>query len=394
LVSRNRRFLALGALPLALSAGLAVAGLFNPLLWMGVPHTFLLGLVALFYIWRTNPRPRKRDVHASVDETAVWVDTEPLVHRADLEAGHILPNPDGDVVRLVARGLKPNVELEVPTIAEGRRLLEGLGLDASQVMASFRATSLLLAQRWKMGVAVFAAVAAGLALSAAAASFGMTPVLPMLVVASTLAVALLAPTRVQVGSDGVHIRWLHHKRFVPLADVDHVRIGRVGMGQHAQITVELDLVDGETIAVPVGPPRWHEDKARILAQRIVDACGSHGSSSVELSGLIQRRGRDMVTWVRALLAAGSGASATHRAAPANRERLLRIVEDPSSQSTDRAAASVALHAGLEPDERTRIRIAQQATADPGLRVVLDAAIDEAAAEEELALALEAVKDAD
>jgi hypothetical protein len=107
-----------------------------------------------------------------------------------------------------------------------------------------------------------------------------------------------------------------------------------------------------------------------------------------------QRDRKAPSWVDDVLARGADAG-DYRGAPLDREALLRVVERPLADPTARAAAAVALKLQrLEPGERERMRIACAATANPRLRIALDAVSDEEeAAPAELARSLTRVASA-
>jgi hypothetical protein len=96
--------------------------------------------------------------------------------------------------------------------------------------------------------------------------------------------------------------------------------------------------------------------------------------------------RTVSEWVTSLRAIGAGANADTRTAPFPRERLLRIVEDPTSPADDRAAAAVAVGASLGAEDRLRLRSVADAVVAPRLRVAIEAAAGDDDAELETALA--------
>jgi hypothetical protein len=186
-----------------------------------------------------------------------------------------------------------------------------------------------------------------------------------------LMVAMMAPTAVQVGVDGVLVRWLTYERFIPHGEIRTAEVHVRGWGRSRRLLVELGLESGEIYKIPITLFHWHRDKAKLLAQRILEAKAAHDSGAeVEDSALLLRRGRDVQQWLDSLRTVTE--RATHRSAPMKRDRLWRFVEDPSCDPTTRAAAAVALGAGLSGPERKRIQAVAQASAAPRLRIALDA----------------------
>jgi hypothetical protein len=125
----------------------------------------------------------------------------------------------------------------------------------------------------------------------------------------------------------------------------------------------------------------------MIHERIREAFEAHGRGDVTLAAAALRRGtRDVAAWIRALQAIGSGASADHRTAPVPPDQLWRIVEDPHAEPGARAGAAVVLRGSLDEAGRSRLLAAAGATAQPRVRIALEAAGegDEAALAEALA----------
>jgi hypothetical protein len=77
---------------------------------------------------------------------------------------------------------------------------------------------------------------------------------------------------------------------------------------------------------------------------------------------------------RASCSASCG-SRCSRESPPTHDELARIVDDAHADAEHRAAAAVAL-AATGDDGKSRLRLARDATADPGSRVAIDAAISD------------------
>ncbi len=404
-IRRNPYLLAAAASPLLLSLAALISGITGDprhLAFMVHPAIFAVVFVAL--AWNRNFRPNVTWPEVQASRSGVRVG-ERFVPRARITDGFLVPRAGArSVVRLGLRGMRPAMELSVEGEATGRRLLRALGLDTTQTVARFRLLSQFYAggkMRW-----VTAAVAAGLVLLARLA-LGIFSVkagfflVPLFVLAGLF--LMLAPTKVEVGVDGILVRWLGRTRFVPIGDILYVDTTIRGMGRNRVLTVLVSLRSGEILDLPVTQRGWDDGRASIVAERIREAmAASHAEpGAVEDAARLSRGSRPFAEWVADLRAIGSGANATHRVAPVPPERLWRVVEDPGSAASARAAAAVALAPALDDEGRLRLKRAAQAVAGPRLRVALEStaagegagSADEAARVLEEIAAEEAEKDA-
>jgi hypothetical protein len=164
--------------------------------------------------------------------------------------------------------------------------------------------------------------------------------------------------RIDVGRDGVLVRWFHRTRFIAFRDI--VSIEKT----HAQITLTLR---GASSAVV----KWAVKDPDALYRAIKVAMDAQPQTSASELGL-SRAGRDVATWerdVRALLQGGG-----YRSQALTRERLWEVVEDASVDASTRAGAALALSADLDADERARIEAIAADVASPRLRVALQSAL--------------------
>lgn len=196
---------------------------------------------------------------------------------------------------------------------------------------------------------------------------------------------VMAPTEFSVGSDGIVSSWYGRRRFI---GYDHI----ASIDKRARTTWRAErnvivLASGEEIVLPDLGGGVDDSVTRSLVRRIQDAREAFQRCEVETAAAAVYRGdRDLRAWISSLRALGSGASADHRVAPIEPDRLWRIVEDPSSRAIDRAAAAVALTARADASERRRLQAVSDATAAPKLRIALEAAARGDEAELEAALA--------
>jgi hypothetical protein len=358
-----------------------------------MPYTLMLGVVLALTAWRRNARPVATEVRVHADPAGVTLTNEASgrrthIRRDQVSAGLVLPGLAPRVV--LRRRFRPTVELQLTTTNEARALLRAIGLDASQTVASFRTLSRMQAKRrYGLGIAGLNAALFFLFVATSRAA----PIGFVLLVASSVVSAILSalPTRFDVGADGVVLRWLGRSRFI---GYDRIRAvtrfdRRTTWGRSAVRGVSLDLRSGEEVAVPVTSAGWSDPgEIAVIEERIRQAMETFrlGGTAAD-AAMLRRGGRGVRDWIVALRSLGAGANADMRTAPVGRERLFRIVEDPSLAPVDRAAAAVALGGDLDDEGRARLDAVAGAIAAPKLRFALEkAATAPDAAELEAALA--------
>jgi hypothetical protein len=391
-IRRNRWILGAAASPMLLSLGLTLATVITHHPFAVVaPHAFILGIVALVFAWRRNWRPLAEVVAVRADAQGVQVG-DTYVARGQLRAAYVLPGTPPRV-RLQRRLALP-VDLQMGSTEQARALLRALGLDVSQTVSTFRAQSRAVAKRrYMVGMmggffGLYAAFVSGFLRGShhpgGGAALGILFVLGLV----ALVTVVVMPTWVDVGADGIALRWFGRKRFYGYGEILDVAAFSRGSGRSRQIGVDVTLRSGEVIPVPIGTPNWSEDDVAMLEERIREGRESWKAGEASADAALLRRGeRPLGEWIGTLRAIGAGANADMRTAPLPRERLFRILESPSAGSTDRAAAAIALGQELDEESRARLRSAAEACAAPKLRIALEAAAkgdDEAELEAALA----------
>ena len=402
-VHRNPWIMAAAALPFGVAFGAIVAALAlgAPETLVFLPHMLGLGAALTAVAWRKNPRPRHRYGHLAADERGVLFEGRVIVPREDLKNGFVFPRADGAfIVRFRRRGLHLPVDVQVPSREEGRAMLRALGLDASQSVAKMQILSQVYAEPDRMrrlGIVWASAIAAFFVLLPVIGNFfpPAAPVVPIALVLFALGTVTLTatPTKLEIGADGLHLRWFRRSRFIGFGEITRVDpYEDTGSGKNKTAGLDLTLRSGERVRLPVMAKRSSvRDVIYILHERLTQAVETWSrGEGVAHAALVRRAGRDPSRWVRALRGLGAFANADARTAPVMPERLWRIVEDPAAPADARAGAAVALAQSAGEDGKSRLRAAASAIAAPRLRFAIETAVT-ADTEETLAAALAEVE---
>lgn len=369
----------------ATSALASAAAVASPLLggkpWVGASFLFGLLAFAAFASLRQRRWPRLERGLIEADETGVRRDGRLLVARAEVRQGLAVPVGEGCLVRLDRGWPRSPVDIVVWNEEEGRRLLVALGLDASQSAVDLRGASgyHVLSQAAKL------AIGAGLMATwffFQAFQRGTTGLVAVLALLALSRFAAGGRSRIRVGVDGVHFRWLWMSEFTAFSDVRGILLKKE---EKAEI-LELTLHDGAKRRIPLDV--GNDEDASFSYRRVLQAYEAYrerqGSGDIEA---LARAGRDPAAWLTALRSLAAGANAGMRTAPVPPERLWSILNDPSAPAAARAGAAAALSSVATGSERRKIRIAADAIAEPRLRVAVEKAADEAVDEPALAEAI-------
>jgi hypothetical protein len=378
--TRSFRSLKLPAAAAALGLAATLGGrvpvpMLKPLIAVGVT-LFMLGLTlsfVLLVLGMLGAGAKETAGELVADDEGVDFAGRRLVNRADLTEGLLVPFASKQGLPLVALSTKRggSHELVVRDEAQGRELLRAIGLDASQSVAHFKLP-------WRhIRAAIFGVFGLVLAVSIVLAMAGVITGGALLVMLRFLApllavIPMLAlRSKLAVGADGILLTELGRKRFLSYRDITDVRVVPYGLGRHRALAIGLQ--SGETLSFPLTSTSWR-DRTEAVAERIREARDTYERGDASPGATVLERGkRPMTDWIRALRAAGSGASADARTAAVEPTRLWRILEDPSGDPKARVAAAIALGPSLDADGRARLVAASEASASPKLRIALSAA---------------------
>jgi len=335
------------ALPLSFRTAVLLSGAFAVIAVVGAIQAF------------RNPRRDGRTAELSA-HAGLSFDGE----RIDARAARVMGN-----VVYVDRGWHlPAHRYRVDDRATARKVVEALGLDAGKVRDRFRSrgpgnelASMLLP--WVSILLVFAVYRTRHALQIAA---------PAGILLALVAMVQALGSFVDVGPDGVYLRWLFWTWHVPAARITGVRRAKQG---NRGVVLHVEQDKGPPLAVVFGRrPMLREGTPLSDVEAIASAFESR---IAEL--MAARRSGDHSTFAR-LVEGRSIAELralgpeTFRSAGFSRDDLLSIVEDATAPAGVRARAAIA--AGKDP----RVRVAAEQTTLPQLRVAFESADDEHAEE--------------
>jgi hypothetical protein len=349
-----------------------------------VPSIILLfvAVYALLGAARTAKKPGKKTHRVSADAAGLSVDGKRVMDRGAIETAYCVPIDNGlFAVHVEGRFMRHGCVIHVSSADEGNALLAALHVDASAAAAHFRALPpwakhmrwlaiVLTASPWFLVNTMRLIPAWG---------FAILGLLYTIILLPTL-----LPQRVDVGHDGVFLRWLGNKRFIPFSKIDIVSSNKLGVDLFLKgdryVEIRLTQKDGGADA-----------HVKALVARIQDGIAAQaGLTRADEEAFLARSGRDLATWMREMRALGAGEHGGYRAAAIPRERLWAVVESPAADPSAREGAALALSASLDAGDRTRIAALARMTAQPRLRIALDEVSREQEAEQ-LRLALEAAE---
>jgi hypothetical protein len=221
---------------------------------------------------------------------------------------------------------------------------------------------------------------------------------PTAVVALFMAVALTAgalsatPTKLDIGADGLLLRWLGRDRFIPYDDIEMIAQRQRGNADHRIELVDVKLESGDTYVIPIGPGEWDSSEADAIYARIYAAIDQHRRRvPVHSQALIDRGKRSHLDWAQSLRSRMEVGA--HRRAAVSLDALWRTIEDHGSRAIDRAASAVALGEHLSDADRTRLKRISNSVASPKLRIAIERVAEDSQVEA-VAEALEALDEAD
>lgn len=346
--------------PLTLTLLLRVLDLYEPalreffstagpaLLMFGGPALLVLGW------WLGRARPRHGTLSLVDGALRLAVGRRTRVIPPDEIAGAAHPSPTAGFVVQLRNGDELVCERAHARSDDVAAMLSALGLDARRRSVTLRASaSVSPAFR-----AAWIFVASFVATSAASphAALGVRLLLVSLVAAASwlLAAGSTGPT-VAVGVDGMDVRRLGRRRFVPWS-----RVRRVAMEEGR---LRAHLVDGETISLGGATPGAWTLYARVEQARAVTAADAARPLPTG------RQERSLSEW-RAAMGALVGASGYREGAVTEAELEGALLRGDLA-GDERVGAALALVAADRARQTTGVRVAAGATVDAPVRIALE-----------------------
>jgi hypothetical protein len=184
-------------------------------------------------------------------------------------------------------------------------------------------------------------------------------VLPCLV----LAIGAI-PSRIEVGVDGILIRWMRRSQFIPLGEIQSVEAKDTR-------AILLHYRSGRSEIIYTGNARKLPKTERVHRDKVL---ASIREAMVERDA--KERSSATINQQGSLIDLAKRAAQGYREPAIRHEELWRTIEEPCASEQDRAAAAVLLRYALDAGGRERVRVAAMSTASPKLRVVFDATASE------------------
>ncbi len=344
-------------------------------------HLTMLGLALYFGGRRANVRATRRRREIRTDKAGVWADGMLVAAREQITDGFFQPRPGrdpnkassyGSSIRLVDKRRRILFEAEAEE-GEALAMLHALGLDPGSKRSEFNGSSPLFSTLGRNLAFVVGVMATTFFIIAFFVSIAVeAPIAPFVILPAIL--AGMWPSKIAIGVDGVLLRWLWMKKFIPMSKISHIE--RV-----EDRTIRVQLVDRSEELLYTSMRRrgglggslasQHRDAILARLGEAIMAYRARGPAA-DVSALVGKGTRTRGEWLEALgkLRNFEGG---YREAVVRDDDLWRVVEDPSAPEDARGGAAMLLRPSLDEAGKARVRVAAEATASPKLRIALDAA---------------------
>ncbi len=346
-----------------------------------VSGAVLLAVAAAALTLRLPMKKGTQKKKITADERGLVVDGAVAVPRASIRAAYPVPGKDGAHALRVEAGLFRTALVHLSSLEDAEGLVEALAHDSADGIMRVRAlppwarhvrtiSLLLTTSPWLLFNVVRWLPAWSMALIVA--MYGL------------VALPLVLPQQVEIGRDGVLLRWLSKRRFIPFTAITEVHETPLGFA--------MTLEDGHALEVRL---TQRDKAASAQTKSILKRIEARREALAELSpgeeqSLLARGERELDAWLRDVRSLGEPSAHGYRAIAIPRERLWAVLENPGADPSAREGAAVALHASIDDAERERVTAVGRATASPRLRVALDA-VAKAPDAERLRVAYESVE---
>lgn len=370
---RGRQRLAFAALSLAATALLATG--------QGWWLVAVLGLSAGLAAWQLRGR-RGWPAEAaplSASREGIFVRRNKVIDGGDITRAMVVSRRGDTEVVLHHRRLFA-ITVAVRDRAQGEALVRALGRDVDQASMAF-----------PMQPAVSSVAPASIVVPAGlVALLRAFPIAPALRVAVLGALALVPfawmllaqlPWRLTVGRDGLLLERFGNRRFIARDEIVSVDLRppyvRVALRDKRVEAFETSFFTG-TFAQGWSRADSASAWLEALADRIARSLALAPEGAAHDDPALFANGRQSRAWREALEALGDQRDAGYRDPSGRRDTLWRIAEDPRTLPEPRAAAAVALKQSLDDEGRARLDALARSSAEPRVRMVIDAVLDDSA----------------
>lgn len=346
-----------------LSASLVVFAALEP--GMSAPAFMLLAVMvtALSFVALSRAALESKGVRrrVRVDVRGLSIDGELALARQEIAGARVEEEPGAYAVIVQARGLKRSRVLRVGSARIAQALADTLEQTPTRLIEFEALPPWAHRIRW---LALVLSASPWLLLNLARHMPGwMLAGVAGLYGVATLPAVL--PQRVSIGDDGLLLRWAGRRRFIPFGVVREARPTPLG--------IELDL-EGRAVEIRLTHRVDAEAGQRAaMLERIEHGLALHRAlEPAEDEALLLRGERGLETWIREMGALGAGDLQGYRALAIPRERLWAVLENPAADPSARQGAALALRARLDDEERERLAAIGDKSAFPPLRIAIDA----------------------
>jgi len=363
---------ALVALPLcalAVAGLLAIGAVFTPIVAIVGPTLFVLVAALL------RPRPLELGGELSIDASGLHVDDIQLVGRAQMTDGSVERRVDGTWwVSIAGNGRLQRIGFTVKDRRRAHAILSTLHIGPDHTIRSFKLSWRRLRSPWVAVTVTLLPLIAGVSVVPLFGAAGIVSVILTLTLYAVAHRVLRALTpEIAIGPDGILLKHGHRSEFIAFE-----RIRAVTRWPHRDPSrsegLDLTLASGERIALRTANVR--ESGQTLLRDpvyaRIRTLLRRRREVGTVTARLAPTRRQSMLDWVLRLRRLGSGGDAGPRVAAISSDDLIQLLESPSGNPTDRAAAAVALGSSdRAPEVRARIERISTAVVSPSLRLALE-----------------------
>ncbi|HEY5243263.1 MAG TPA: hypothetical protein VIJ22_17405, partial [Polyangiaceae bacterium] len=307
-VTRNAALRWLAASPfLVKPLSIVAAATVSPRFVGATMLSFIVGGLLSGLVYLINPWPKRDRSGVEASYAGLTTAAGLSIPRRDFAQGALASRADGAArVLLERKGVGSSIAVDLPSVDEGRSLLEAMGLDPAHSVATFRGMSRVYASRggFYANTALLFGGPASLGWLAARTHVPAFGLLAMFVAVFAY-ITFFMPTRVDVGSDGIVVSWYWSKRFIPYADI--VAVDETAGVMRSIRAVVLTRRDGERTSLPLAYGLL--GRAHAAAERICAGLAAYGrGDDTGEAAFLARGARSTADWIVALRQIGTGAN--------------------------------------------------------------------------------------